>query len=364
MLLGRLRLVPKAILIAGAALGTAACSAGAPADGDVGSFGAAIEGGEPDTEHSNVFALFAQQRRGISACTATLIAPNVLLTARHCVSNTNHDEVVVCGQAEFGSVFDPEQLFASNPVQLEDARSPWFRGSEVRIPEEGDDTCGFDIALVRLSENVPANVAVPAIPRIDRHVTDGELYTAVGYGVDLEGVQTGRQVLKDLRIDCEPGSCSRRIVPVSEFVGEAGICNGDSGGPAFDTEGKVVGVVSRGADDCSFPIYGSVAAWRDLIVGFTARAAVIGGYEAPFWVKSGSSDSGVELPQPEPEPVPVEEPGEVTAPGMGKAETRADEGLPKSSCAYHAGDGGNGSPLPFLGALAVSAVFGRRRRGR
>ncbi|HET9955472.1 MAG TPA: trypsin-like serine protease, partial [Polyangiaceae bacterium] len=67
-------------------------------------------------------------------------------------------------------------------------------------------------------------------------------------------------------------------------------CEGDSGGPALDADGKVVGVVSRSGDACEEPVYGTVTAWRDLIIRVAKRAATLGGYEPPSWVQTGSSE--------------------------------------------------------------------------
>jgi hypothetical protein len=396
MLIPSYRFFCRVVWMAGA-LGAFGCAAPVPDGGTDGSVTSAIEGGALDTEHDSVFALIARHSRGFSSCTATLIAPNVLLTAQHCVT-MNRDAPVVCGQAELGRQYDPEILFASNPVLLGEQTS-WFAGSAIRVPREGSDTCGFDVALVMLAKNVPAEMATPAVPRIDRAVEQGELYAAVGYGVDGNGEpQGGRQVRSDLRIACTPGECGRRAV-ISEFVGEAGVCSGDSGGPAFDAQGKLVGIVSRGADDCSFPIYGAVAAWRDMIVEFVEQAAVFGRYEPPFWVRTGASD---------PPPPVIVEPGSACGPGFECSEGHVcfeeicvaactdDDGCetgftcqtaesapaqalclpepepapaepvnsaPKASCAYRAGGRSQALPLAALGlAFALATRRGRRRR--
>jgi MYXO-CTERM domain-containing protein len=247
-----------------------------------------IVGGQLDSLHTNVFGLVLRKADGVATCSSTLLAPNLLLTARHCVSEHVEDPVV-CGAAGLGVADGPENFFATNAVELErDAR--WFHAAEVHVPTEGDDTCGFDVALIVLTENVPATLATPAVPRIDRDVAQGETYVAVGYGLDDSGEAGGRRVRDDLSVSCEPGSCGFGV-RVSEFIGETGVCSGDSGGPALDSEGKVVGVVSRGGEDCSTPVYSTVTAWHDLIQEVAAHAAELGGYAAPFWVKSGTSDA-------------------------------------------------------------------------
>lgn len=251
----------------------------------------AISGGALDDTHRSVYQEFthwpADDR--VSACTATLIAPNLLLTARHCISSGNHENIE-CGRAALGPPVSGQSVAVTNAAIL-DSGSIFHRGADVRVPAEGDDTCGFDVALVILEDVIPQAEAVPAVPRIDRNVTQGEPYVAVGYGEDETGMQTPGRMLRDgLTVACDVGRCANFGVTATEFLGEAGVCSGDSGGPALDVDGKVVGVVSRGADPCETPVYGSVASWADWITATALDAAAAGGYDPPFWALSGTSD--------------------------------------------------------------------------
>ncbi|MEP7050155.1 MAG: S1 family peptidase [Pseudomonadota bacterium] len=252
----------------------------------------AIAGGEPDSTDSNVFFLFSHRgTEGVALCSASLIAPNLLLTARHCVADVTSEQVT-CGKTTAGAPFAANTFFAANTASVDDVtRAKAFSVSAISVPTESD-ICGYDVALVTLSASVPASVAKPLVPRIDRAVIAGEQYTAVGYGTDepgdggIAGLRRGRT---GLRVNCAPGHCSKGV-ELSEFVGDAGICSGDSGGPALDADGKVVGVVSRSADDCNHPVYGSVAAWKGWIGSVATAAAAQGKFAVPFWVTSGSSD--------------------------------------------------------------------------
>jgi MYXO-CTERM domain-containing protein len=283
-LVGRLR----GSLLALAAGGLTACSSQTASPEQVGSTAEQISGGVVDLSHESVFLLVAHHRGSSSLCTSTLLAPNLLLTARHCVSSSS-DEVVQCGAAVLGEPWPADTFFATNDPQPTEG-SPVFTAAEVHVPDEGMDTCGYDVALLVLNENVPTDVAQPSVPRIDREVMPGESYTAVGYGLNGAGQQTGsRMVRGDLRVECQPGSCGVGVES-TEFRGEDGACSGDSGGPALDENGKVVGVVSRAGPDCSTPVYGTVTAWQDFIVGVAKEAATRGGYEPPFWVTTGLSD--------------------------------------------------------------------------
>ena len=248
-----------------------------------------IAGGDADLSHQNVFLLVARLENSGGLCTSTLIAPNLLLTARHCVSPGAGEDHVLCGDSVLGEPYPPSAFIATNAAKPRED-SPFFHAVDVRVPVQGEDTCGYDVALIILDQNVPTSVSVPAVPRIDREVMPGEPYTAVGYGVNEDGNSTGSRMLLDgLSIACQPGSCGSGVES-TEFRGETGICSGDSGGPALDADGKVVGVVSRGGPECSIPIYSTVTAWRDFLVKTATDAAKLGGYEAPFWVTTGFSD--------------------------------------------------------------------------
>jgi MYXO-CTERM domain-containing protein len=281
----------RALLLLSAAGATWSC-ASADADPNVQRVRSAISGGQPDSVDSNVFVLVSHRGSSIALCSASLIAPNLLLTARHCVSSVP-SETVTCGQATASAPFSAGSFFAANTESIEQAMaSDAFQGASVSVPTQSSDLCGFDLALVTLTSPVPASVAVPLVPRIDRPVQRGELYRAVGYGdVTEDGGTVGERMGRTgLRVGCAPGSACGIGVEASEFLGDTGICSGDSGGPALDSAGKVVGVVSRAGPDCSQPIYGSVASWKDWIIGVAKQAAVLGNYPPPFWVQTGVSD--------------------------------------------------------------------------
>ena len=155
------------------------------ADGDAGSevraVRSAISGGESDSTDTSVFLLTSRRgSEGVALCSASLIAPNLLLTARHCVSDVTAEHVT-CGQTMVSAPFPVSTLSASNSLTL-GGTTTRYRASSVSVPNEGADICGFDIALVTLDPPVPAVVATPLVPRIDAPVALHESYSAVGYG--------------------------------------------------------------------------------------------------------------------------------------------------------------------------------------
>jgi hypothetical protein len=267
------------------------CGPAAPGFGEAaGTSQESIAGGTFDTDDAAVFEEFTHwvDTDDVSACTANLIAPNVLLTARHCITSSDTEDVV-CGKSLFGEPVSGGQTVVTGDASVGQG-STFYRGLDVRVPSEGDDMCGYDIALIILKSSV-ASVA-PLIPRIDVPVQAGERYAAVGYGVNAEGDQNpGRMMLGDLAVHCLADACQMPFgVAPTEFMGQAGICSGDSGGPALDGDGKIIGVVSRGSNPCATPIYSQVAPWRDFITQTVLEAADNAGYRAPFWAYSGSSN--------------------------------------------------------------------------
>jgi V8-like Glu-specific endopeptidase len=246
-----------------------------------------IMGGEVDTEHPAVVGL---SRSFFGTCSGTLIAPNLVLTAQHCVRNTP-DTAVLCGSAEFGSRIEARFMLVTteNTMNFE---TRYYDGKYLRLPPGTEDLCGYDLALIILDRNIPEDEAEYIIPRIDIPAEQGEIYTAIGYGHTGDGTGSGtRRILSDRAVYCVGTDCPAitQTHPY-EFIGDSGTCQGDSGGPALDLDGQVIGVVSRGPQGCGNTTYGAVYAWSEWIREVGAEAAELGGYEAPPWVSEGSSD--------------------------------------------------------------------------
>jgi uncharacterized membrane protein YgcG len=282
---------------------------GVDADEPTATASSAIYGGVVDSDGSQNASVVAIEIGAVGdesfyLCTGTLIAPNVVLTARHCIS-TQLTTSPVCDQngnttngPHFGADIPVDQINVFATPAIYQGEMPGAAAKAVYHPA-GTAECNADLALIVLAKSIP-NATLSRV-RIASPVTTGETTRAVGFGANNQSsVIYGTRYRKDALPVLAVGSvisASQTPLGNSEFeLGGESTCSGDSGGPALDeATAAVVGVLSRGPADCTVTdghIYTSLAGFTAL---FQQAFATAGGSwidESSPLPDGGTSSSG------------------------------------------------------------------------
>jgi V8-like Glu-specific endopeptidase len=201
---------------------------------------AAITNGSPDgDQHPSVGALVADTAYSDGTwtyCSATLIAPTVVLTAAHCGEDGESVRVTFDTAYQDGDTVYPGTFHA-------DSGYP------------GNQSDAHDIAVVVLDDAV-TDIAPSSLPTAGSlsKLPKNQLITSVGYGAyDVTNEPGGHQYLyNDVRM-VSSGTLNATNktwlrVSMNAAKGDGGTCYGDSGGPNFLGTTDVIAAITITGD--------------------------------------------------------------------------------------------------------------------
>lgn len=224
-------------------------------------------------------AVVAIDAEGAVPCAGALVAPDVVLAARHCVSLPVAPSAC---PADDGGPAPPLRAAGSLRILVGDdtgTATLRARGRDLLVPGAAS-MCGADIALILL--DVPIDDVQPLVVR-PTGAAQGDHLRTVGWRLPLEGGRAPK-ILRDHLLVVDASSNELELEEIAN----------PGGGPALDEDtAEVLGIFSRRADDPSRAVYTRADAFVGLLESALAASesasASSRGLRKP---KKGAADMG------------------------------------------------------------------------
>jgi len=175
-----------------------------------------------------------------SLCSGVAIAPDLVLTAAHCVFDNGKYRLVTFEGRRSGS----KEVTAVTPH-----------------PQFSPRSDAPDLALVKLAARPAPNLIPVAFSDRRAPPSVGDRFIVAGFGVAVQGDRKSAGKLRAATLVATERPNSQQLSLVDPLkLGDSaglGVCNGDSGGPVFDeNDHTLVGIISWSSRNDGEPVCG------------------------------------------------------------------------------------------------------------